>query len=205
MKGRPHSPGAPRQPERPQTGLRPRRFARNPRHGPGKGARCRGVGGGSSVRPPGDGGGSGAGRGGRRGPGGGRGRKGRSGRGWREGRAAWGSATLPSGGGREGGREGGGGGTRSAPWAEGRAMEEHGEPSYSGRSPAWEELVGTCVPRRARAFPPFLPAPCCAVRAVIPRRVPGAGVGRPDLSGTRSPAANFAERSGTGWGYGTPP
>ena len=40
-KGRPHTPGAPRQPERPQTGLRPRRFARNPRHGPGKGARCR--------------------------------------------------------------------------------------------------------------------------------------------------------------------
>lgn len=106
---------------------------------------------------------------------------------------------------REGGREGGGGGTRSAPWAEGRAMEEHGEPSYSGRSPAWEELVGTCVPRRARAFPPFLPAPRGADRAVKPRRVPGAGVGRPALSGTRSPVANFAGRSGAGWGYGAPP
>lgn len=29
-------------------------------------------------------------------------------------------------------------------------MEEHGYPSYSARSPAWEELVGTCVPCRCK-------------------------------------------------------
>lgn len=112
MKGRPHAPGAPRQPERPQTGLRPRRFARNPRRGPGKGARCRAEGGplrAAPERTPGsrgrERGRAGREEGARRGPGEKREERRGGGGGWREGRAAWGSATRPSGGEREGEKE----------------------------------------------------------------------------------------------------
>lgn len=100
-------------------------------------------------------GGKGAGRGGRRVPGLSRGRKGRSGAGVGGGRAAPGKRCQPE----QRQRREGGAARRSqlrcpsalSPRRLGTCcgvMEEHGFPTYSARSPAWEELVGTCVPCR---------------------------------------------------------
>lgn len=70
-------------------------------------------------------------------------------------------------------------------------MEEHGYPSYSARSPAWEELVGTCVPCTGVSYPfsclyfsaggsgyhPHLcpPAPLFPSSDPAPRQSPAAG------------------------------